>query len=143
MKTLYTAHATTLSGRAGHTETDDGKIRLDLTPPGGNGTGSNPEQLFACGYGACFGGAVEAVAKKEGVKLTAPVKVAATVSLHQDEENGFSISAQLDVTLEGVDTETARRIVEKAHHVCPYSKATRGNIEVALTANAEPVAKTA
>ncbi len=139
MKTLYTAHATTVAGRGGHTETDDQKIRLDLTPPGGNGSGSNPEQLFACGYSACFGSAVDAVAKKEKITLSAPVKVQAEVALQQDEEGGFSIAVKLNVTLEGVDVKTARRIVEKAHHVCPYSKATRGNIEVELRANAEPV----
>ncbi len=139
MKTLYTAHATTSAGRAGHTETDDGKINLDLSPPGGHGVGSNPEQLFACGYSACFGSAVDAIAKKEKVTLGAPVMVQAEVSLHQDETHGFSISAKLNVTLEGIDAATARTIVEKAHHICPYSKATRGNIEVTLTANGASV----
>lgn len=138
MKTLYTAHASTTAGRSGHTATDDKKINLDLSPPGSNGAGSNPEQLFACGYSACFGSAVDAVAKKEQVTAK-KITVHADVSLHQDEEKGFFISVTLNAQLDGVDDATALRIVEKAHQVCPYSKATRGNIEVTLQANNQSV----
>lgn len=142
MKTLYTAHATTVAGRAGHTATDDKKIDLELSPPGSNGAGSNPEQLFACGYSACFGSAVDAVAKKEKADVK-KVSIHADVSLHQDEEKGFFISVILDAELEGVDDATARHIVEKAHHVCPYSKATRGNIDVELRVNHKTIASKA
>lgn len=136
MKTLYTAHATTVAGRGGHTATDDGKIDLDLSAPGSGGAGSNPEQLFACGYSACFGSAVDAIAKKEKADVK-KVSIQADVSLHQDEEKGFFISVILDAQLEGVDDATARHLVEKAHHVCPYSKATRGNIDVQLKVNGQ------
>lgn len=138
MKTLYTGHATTIAGRGGHTETDDKKIVADLSPPGSNGPGTNPEQLFACGYSACFGSAVDAVAKKEKAGVT-EVKITAAVTLHQDDEGGYFLSVVLDAALQGVDQSTAEHIVSKAHHVCPYSKATRGNIEVTLKANGKDV----
>lgn len=136
MKNLYTARATSVSGREGHTESDDGKIKLDLTKPGGAGT--NPEQLFACGYSACFGSAVEAVAKSDGQSIS-DVKVSAEIALNQDEDGGFFLAAVLNVSMAGVDDETAMALVEKAHQVCPYSKATRGNIEVELRVNDRPV----
>lgn len=139
MKTLYTAHATTIAGRGGHTATDDKKIDLDLSAPGSNGSGSNPEQLFACGYSACFGSAVDAVAKKEKVDVK-EIAIQADVSLHQDEEKGFFISVILNAKLDGVDDATARHLVEKAHQVCPYSKATRGNVEVQLKVNNQAIA---
>lgn len=138
MKTLYTARATTVAGRAGHSATDDKKLDLDLSPPGSDGAGTNPEQLFACGYSACFGSAVDAVAKKEQAGVT-QVSIHAEVSLHQDGDGGFFLSVALDAELEGVDEATARHIVGKAHHVCPYSKATRGNIEVELRVNGKPL----
>lgn len=131
MKNLYTAHATSTAGREGHTRTDDGKLDFSLSAPGSGGEGTNPEQLFACGYSACFGSAVAAVAKKEGVSVE-EVRIDAEVSLHQDDEKGFFLSVTLNAHLEGVETEKARQLVEKAHQVCPYSKATRGNIEVQL-----------
>ena len=131
MTVLYTAHASTSAGRAGHTETDDKKIVLDLTPPGG--AGSNPEQLFACGYSACFGGAVEAVAKMHNATLSGPVVVKADVSLNKEDSKGFFISVVLNATVPGVDADTARQFVQEAHEkICPYSKATRGNVEVTL-----------
>ncbi len=138
MKNLYTARATTIAGREGHTETDDGKISFDLSKPGSNGPGINPEQLFACGYSACFGSAVDAVAKKQGATIT-EVKVNAEVALNQDDEGGYFLAVVLNVSLAGIDDATAMQIVEKAHHVCPYSKATRGNIEVVLKVNDRPV----
>jgi lipoyl-dependent peroxiredoxin len=139
MKTLYTGRATTVAGRAGHTQTDDGKINFDLSPPGSNGPGTNPEQLFACGYSACFGGAVEAVAKKQGIALQ-EVKISATVSLHVGDDGGFFISAILDAALKGVDQKMAEQLVATAHTVCPYSKATRGNIDVELKVSGQALA---
>lgn len=138
MQTLYTAHATTVAGREGHTATDDKKLDLPLSAPGSNGAGTNPEQLFACGYSACFGSAVDAVAKKEKAGVT-KVSIHADVSLHKDDEKGFFLSVVLDAELEGVDDATAQHLVSKAHHVCPYSKATRGNIEVELKVNGKSV----
>lgn len=138
MKTLYTAHATTVAGRGGHTETDDKKIVMDLAPPGSSRAGTNPEQLFACGYSACFGGAVGAVAKKHDVSGEPTVK--ADVNLNQD-DNGFFISAVLDVSIAGFDDQAKlEEIVKSAHEMCPYSKATRGNIEVKLKANGKDIA---
>ena len=142
MKTLYTAHATTIAGREGHSETDDKQISVNLSKPGGGKPGTNPEQLFACGYSACFGSAIDAVAKKQQVAVS-EIKVQADVNLNVDDEGGYFISATLNVTLAGVDQATAEQIVEKAHHVCPYSKATRGNIEVTLKVNNEPLATAA
>lgn len=138
MKKLYTARATTLAGRDGHTATDDKKINFDLSVPGSGGTGTNPEQLFACAYSACFGSAVAVIAKKDEVDVK-KITIDADVHLHQDEKGGFFISVALNATLDGVDQETARHLVQKAHHVCPYSKATRGNIEVELKVNSQSI----
>jgi osmotically inducible protein OsmC len=131
MKTLYTAQATTIAGREGHSQTDDGRLSVTLSRPGSEGSGTNPEQLFAAAYGACFGGAIDAVAKKQGVNLNR-IKVQADIDLNEDDNNGFSLAATLNISLEGVDNATAQQIVAKAHNVCPYSKATRGNMEVTL-----------
>lgn len=141
MTVLYTAHATTIGGRNGHTETDDKKISLDLSTPGGNKPGSNPEQLFACGYSACFGGAVEFVARQKKKDIGA-ANVTADVTLHQD-ESGFSISVTLNVALPMLSQPEAEELVNIAHTVCPYSKATRGNIEVKLAVNGQPLANAA
>jgi len=137
MKTLYTAHATSTAGREGKAETDDKALSLKLAKPGTSG-GTNPEQLFACGYAACFGGAVAAVAKKHG-KDAANVAVQADVSLNQD-DNGFFISAVLNVSLPDIEKSEAEKIVAEAHQMCPYSKATRGNIDVQLKVNSQPLA---
>lgn len=134
MKTLYTAKATTMGGREGYTVTDDKKIDLALSPPGSQGAGTNPEQLFACAYSACFGGAVAAVSKSQGVSGKATVM--AEVNLIKDDKEGFFLSALLDTNIEGLDDdEKLEEIILSAHHMCPYSKATRGNIEVKLKAN--------
>jgi len=135
METLYTGRGTTIAGRAGHTGTDDGKISFDLSPPGSSGAGTNPEQLFACGYSACFGSAIEAVMKKKQMDI-GEIKVSADVSLHQD-KNGFFLSVILDAAVQGLEDSTAKGIVLAAHQVCPYSKATRGNIDVTLKANGQ------
>ncbi|MFZ4124603.1 MAG: organic hydroperoxide resistance protein [Rickettsiales bacterium] len=140
MKTLYTAHATTTGGRDGQSKSDDGLINLKLARLG-SGAGSNPEQLFAAGYSACFGSAVQYVAQLQKIE-TGEVSVTADVSLNQGDD-GFSISVVLNVNLPKLDATAAQALVEKAHTVCPYSKATRGNIEVSLNANGQVVAQAA
>jgi Ohr subfamily peroxiredoxin len=137
MKTVYTTHATSVSGREGRVETDDKALALDIVRPGTSKTGTNPEQLFACAYAACFGGAAMAVAKKEGVE-PGEVQVDAEVSLHQDDD-GFSLSVILRAILSQVDERTAVKVVSGAHQMCPYSKAIRGNVDVTLFANGEKV----
>lgn len=139
MKTLYTAHATAIAGRDGVAETNDGNLSVKLAPPGSNKpNATNPEQLFACGYGACFGGAVMHVAKTQNVAI-GEVKVQADVNLNQN-DSGFFISVVLNVMIAGVDNATAEKLVHEAHNnVCPYSKATRGNVDVQLKVNNEPL----
>jgi osmotically inducible protein OsmC len=142
MKTLFTAHGTTTGGRTGHTESDDKTISMDLASPGSGKKGTNPEQLFACGYSACFGSAIDHVAKSQKL-TTGEITVKADVSLNQDEKEGFSIAVTLNVTLPELDASAAKKLVEEAHKVCPYSKATRGNVEVKLVVNDSPIAKAA
>lgn len=137
MTVLFTANATSKAGRDGHVETDNKHISLDLVRPSSGKPGTNPEELFACGYSACFGGATIAVAKKHGVD-NADVQVKAAVTLNQD-DNGFFIGATLDVTIAGVDAAKAAEIVKGAHDMCPYSKATHGNVEVKLIANGQAI----
>jgi Ohr subfamily peroxiredoxin len=137
MAVLYTAQAEVVGGREGHAETSDKKIVIDLAPPGSNKPGTNPEQLFACGYAACFGSAVAFVAGQKKI-TTGPIAIASEVSLHKD-DSGFSISAILDVKLPGMDVAAAADLVRTAHTVCPYSKATKGNINVTLKANGTAV----
>jgi lipoyl-dependent peroxiredoxin len=133
-KILYTAEAlATGDGRSGHVRTADGLVDLDLTPPkemGGEGTGSNPEELFASGYAACFHGALRLVARRakadvEGSTVTARVGIG-------PEGQGFGLAVTLVVALPSVEPEQARQLTEAAHQVCPYSNATRGNIDVKL-----------
>jgi lipoyl-dependent peroxiredoxin len=146
MKTLYTAHATAVDGRNGHAQTDDNNLSVELATPGApakkTGKTTNPEQLFACGYAACFGSAIEAVAKMEKTPVSG-VEVHSSVSLNQDEKSGYSISAELNVVIPGVDAARAEALVQKAHQICPYSKATRGNIEVVLKVNSQPIKQAA
>ena len=141
MKTVYTAHAHAINGREGHAETDDGKVKVDLSRPGSNGAGTNPEQLFACGYAACFGGAVQYIAGQRKLDV-GQVTVHADVNLNQD-ENGFFLSVTLNVDLPMLDQAAAEDLVAATHQFCPYSKATRGNIEVTLQANGKQLAKAA
>lgn len=144
MKTLYTAKARSLGGRNGHTETTDGTLKLELATPGAPnakpGT-TNPEQLFASGYAACFGGALEFIAKKQGVDASG-AEVTCEVSLNQD-DNGFFLSATMKVNVPNLDKAAAQKLVEATHQFCPYSKATRGNITVTLVANDQPLAQAA
>jgi osmotically inducible protein OsmC len=137
LQPLYTAHATATSGRDGHAETNDGNVKVDLTVPkemGGAGKpgATNPEQLFASGYAACFGGAVAFVASqhKQPVK---DVQVTSHVTIGKNDSGGFGLAVALEVHIPNVDREQAEKLVEEAHHVCPYSNATRGNIEVKLS----------
>ena len=129
---LYTAHTHTLGGRDGSSRSSDGRLDVRLSPPGSSGAGTNPEQLFAAGWSACFIGAMGRAAQAQGVKLPADVAVDAEVDLGKSGE-GFALQARLNVSLPGLDPAVARAIVDGAHQLCPYSKATRGNIAVELT----------
>lgn len=140
-KTIYTAEATVTGGREhGHGVTSDGVLDVQLRPPMGSAeVGTNPEQLFAVGYAACFEGALAAVGRRERLEL-GDVSIDSKVSLITTEERGFNVAVTLDVTLPDIpDADQARSIVAAAHKVCPYSNATRGNVDVTLTANGEPV----
>ncbi|ELK46731.1 organic hydroperoxide resistance protein [Halobacillus sp. ACCC02827] len=138
VKPLYTAKATAEGGRQGVVKSSDGTLELDLTMPkalGGNGKegATNPEQLFAAGYSACFDSALQLVASQAKKKITS--KVTAEVSIGKQGE-GFGLAVKLFVEIEGVSQDEADELVKKAHQVCPYSNATRGNIEVDLEAKA-------
>jgi lipoyl-dependent peroxiredoxin len=146
-KTIYTAEATVTGGRTeGHGRTSDGVLDVQLRTPsemGGPGGGTNPEQLFAVGYAACFEGALGVVGRRERAEV-GDVSIDSHVSLVTGEDRSFTIAVQLDVTLPQVsDPDQAARIVAAAHEVCPYSNATRGNIDVRLTANGREVAAVA
>ncbi|WP_135849267.1 organic hydroperoxide resistance protein [Serinibacter arcticus] len=135
MDALYTAEAlATGAGRAGHVRSTDGRIDLDMAPPvalGGNGEGSNPEQLFASGYAACFLSALQGVARQRKISV-ADSSVGASVSIGSNGEGGFGLAVTLEVVLPGVEHDVAQELADAAHQVCPYSNATRGNIEVTV-----------
>jgi osmotically inducible protein OsmC len=142
---IYTAHATVTGGRAeGHGRTSDGKLDLQLRvpkemDPNSDGAGTNPEQLFAVGFAACFEAALGVAGRREHEEV-GDVSIDSSVSLSSVQGGGFQLAVGLDVTLPQVtDPEKAKSIVAAAHQVCPYSHATRGNIEVTLTANGQPV----
>jgi Ohr subfamily peroxiredoxin len=142
-KPIYTAEATVTGGRAnGHGRTSDGELDVQLRLPGelgGEDDGTNPEQLFAVGYAACFEGALGVVGRRERAEV-GDVSIDSRVSLLPTEERSFKLAVELDVSLPQVeDPEQAKRIVAAAHKVCPYSVATHGNIDVVLTANGQPV----
>ena len=134
-KVLYTAHAHTTGGRDGRSVSDDGLLDVKLSPPkamGGAGTATNPEQLFAAGYSACFMGALKHVAGMK--KLTVPDDASIDASIDIGPiPAGFGISARLAISLPGMDRSVAQDLIDTAHQVCPYSNATRGNIDVELT----------
>lgn len=131
-KVLYTGRAHTTGGRDGQSKSDDGKLEVKLSPPG-QGTGTNPEQMFAAGYSACFIGAMKAVAGKQKITLPADLAIDAEVDLGPIKEGAaYGIAARLNVSLPGMDKEQARQLVDAAHQVCPYSNATRGNIDVQI-----------
>lgn len=127
-KTLYTAKVHVVGGREGSARSSDGRLDVKLVPPGGRGEGTNPEQLFAAGWSACFEGAMAIAAKAKGVTLPASVAIDAEVELRHGDE-GYSLAARLNVSVPGVDPEIARQIIEAAHRTCPYSKAIKGNID--------------
>ncbi len=141
-KALYTAEAHVTGGRAnGHGRTGDGALEVDLRLPEemcGQGGGTNPEELFAVGYAACFEGALGTVARRSKQE-TGDVAIDSKVSLVTTEQRAFTIAVELHVTLPSMDSGEAVELVRAAHQVCPYSNATRGNIDVVLTANGSPV----
>lgn len=131
-KTLYTAKVHVVGGREGSARSADGRLDVKLAPPGGRGEGTNPEQLFAAGWSACFEGAMAIAAKAKGVTLPAGLAIDAEVELRHGDE-GYSLAARLNVSVPGVDPEMARQIIEAAHRTCPYSKAIKGNIDAVVT----------
>jgi osmotically inducible protein OsmC len=140
-KTIYTAEAHVTGGREhGHGVTNDGRLDVQLRPPTDDAEGgTNPEQLFAVGYAACFEGALGAVARRQKLEL-GDVAIDSSVSLITTEDRGFNVAVKLDVSLPDIsDADQAKEIVAAAHKVCPYSNATRGNIDVELVANGQPV----
>lgn len=139
MQLAYTAKANVTGGREGKGKTSDGNLEVSLAYPkelGGNGKGTNPEQLFAIGYAACFEGAMGLVARNQNVKL-GNFSIDSEVSLYKTPEGGFKLGTVMSVNLPEVDAATARAVVDKAHQVCPYSLATRGNMEVKFNINAK------
>ncbi|OKO84906.1 peroxiredoxin [Bradyrhizobium sp. NAS80.1] len=131
-KLLYTARTHTAGGRQdGTSRSSDGRLDVKLSPPGGTGIGTNPEQLFAAGWSACFEGAMEIAARKRKIDLPRKSAIDAEIDLVLD-EGAYSLRARLNVSLPGLDRDIARGIVDEAHRTCPYSKAVRGNIDVTV-----------
>ena len=134
---IYKTSATATGGRDGSTRSDDGSVDVKLVVPkemgGPGGVGANPEKLFAAGYSACFLGAMKAVSAKEGVKVPADTRVTAVIGFGPRSEGGYGITAALEISMRGVDKADAERLVQAAHEVCPYSNATRNNVDVQLT----------
>ena len=133
---LYRTSATSTGGREGHSRSEDGRVELQLSTPkelgGAGGPGTNPEQLFAAGYSACFLGALKVAAQQLKLKIPADATVKATVGIGPRSEGGFGITADLTVSLPGIDREDAQKLVDTAHQICPYSNATRNNVDVGL-----------
>ncbi|MEO5755996.1 MAG: organic hydroperoxide resistance protein [Mesorhizobium sp.] len=140
MTALYSTEARAVGGRAGHVQSNDGLLSLDLAMPkelGGKGGATNPEQLFAAGYAACFESAMRFIAGKQKLPLQ-DASVTANVSLHTNAQGGFVLGVSLSAETKGLDQAAAEALVSAAHQVCPYSNAIKGNIEVALSAKALP-----
>jgi Ohr subfamily peroxiredoxin len=135
-KVLYTAHATATGGRTGTAKSSDGALSVELSTPkelgGGGGSGTNPEQLFAAGYSACFIGAIKHVASTQKIRLPGEVSIATDVGIGPL-PHGFGIQVAMKISLPGLERAAAEALVAAAHEVCPYSNATRGNIDVSLT----------
>lgn len=131
MKIFYKTRATATGGRAGHTSLDDGTLALDLAVPGSGKAGANPEQLFALGYAACFDNALTGVAQQMKLPL-AGSQTSAEVGIGMSAQGGYALDIDLHVAVHGLDEEQARQLVEATHRVCPYSNATRGNVDVRL-----------
>ena len=138
-KAIYTATSTSTGGRTGTTKSSDGRISLQLSTPkelgGDNGPGTNPEQLFASGYSACFIGAMKAVGARQKIAVPADTSIAASVAIGPmtGKEGAFSIAVTMKVSVPGMDRAAAEQLVATAHQVCPYSNATRGNVDVAIS----------
>ena len=134
---LYRTSAMATGGRDGRARSEDGKVEVQLSTPkelgGAGGPGTNPEQLFAAGYSACFIGALKVAGQQLKTKVPADTSIKATVGIGPRSEGGFGITADLEITLPGVGREEAQRLVEAAHQICPYSNATRNNVDVQLT----------
>jgi len=131
-KVIYTAKTHTTGGREnGASRSSDGHLDVRLSTPGSARIGTNPEQLFAAGWSACFESAIALVARKRKITLPADVAIDAEMDLHMA-DSGYFLSARLNVSLPGVDRNTAQTVIDEAHQICPYSKATRGNIDVAI-----------
>lgn len=135
METMYTARSTAKGGRAGSVKSDDGKIDMDLSVPkdmgGDGGNGTNPEQLFASGYAACYGSALQGVAESKKIDL-GDFSVTANVKIGKTENDDFQLAVILDSYIPGADKETGEMLVNAAHEMCPYSRATRDNVDVTL-----------
>ncbi|MCZ4090893.1 organic hydroperoxide resistance protein [Sinorhizobium psoraleae] len=130
-KVLYTGRTHTTGGREGESRSSDGRLDIQLSSPGSSGPGTNPEQLFAAGWSACFIGAIGKAAGERKVALPIDLAVDAEVDLGSG-TGGYFLQARLNVSLPGIDRDTAQALVDRAHQTCPYSKATRGNINVAI-----------
>ncbi|MGD9692518.1 MAG: organic hydroperoxide resistance protein [Phycisphaerales bacterium] len=131
-KVLYTARAHTTGGReGGKSRTDDGRLEVSLTPPGGPGKGTNPEQLFAVGWSACYLSAIKLLAGQKKIKLPDAFSVDAEIDLGQN-AGGYQLSGRLNVSLPGIDRAVAQELADQAHQICPYSKAVRNNIDVEI-----------
>jgi len=130
-KTLYTANVHVTGGREGAARSSDGRLDVQLAVPGSAGAGTNPEQLFAAGWSACFEGAMGIAAKAKGITLPADLAIDAEVDLRHGDD-GYSLAARLNVSVPGVEPEIARQLIEAAHRTCPYSKAIKGNIDAVV-----------
>ena len=128
-KTLYTARVHTVGGREGAAKSSDGELDIKLSPPGFGRAGTNPEQLFAAGWSACFEGALGLAAKEAGIPLPAGTAVDAEVSLNLGDTEGYFLTAKLNVSIPGVSEDVAQRLIDRAHETCPYSKMTKDGIE--------------
>jgi len=129
---LYTGKTRTTGGRSGASRSSDNRLDVKLSVPGSDGAGTNPEQLFAAGWSACFIGAMQKAAQTIGTRFPQDASVAAEMDLGNTAEKGYFLQARLNVSLPGLDRSVAQTLVELAHQTCPYSKATRGNIDVAI-----------
>lgn len=130
MKIFYKTRATATGGRSGHTELDDGSLGFDLAQPGTDTSGTNPEQLFALGYAACFDSALSLVAQQ--MKLDTTSKTSVEVGIGQRAEGGYALDIDIHVETSGISQDEAQQLIEATHQVCPYSNATRGNVDVRL-----------
>jgi len=131
-KTLYTANVHTVGGREGAAKSADGQLDVKLSLPGSNRPGTNPEQLFAAGWSACFEGALGAAAKEAGIPLPAETAVDAEVNLNRGEQEGYFLTARLNVSIPGLADDVAQKLIDRAHETCPYSKMTRGGIDASV-----------